>query len=88
MQDVLLRKRFAPGHFAPMCLISAFSKGDAQLNKIILQVLIRTKARYIDFSGNSPSSGNLLSILNSTIGIVRGFLGNKSVKNNREMFDL
>lgn len=36
----LLRKRFAPGHFAPMCLIFVFSKGNAQLNKIILQVLI------------------------------------------------
>lgn len=64
-----------------MCLVFAFSKGDAQLNKIILRALLiileKTKARYIVFGGNFPPSGNLLS---SAIGIVRGFLENKSKK--------
>lgn len=36
IQDVSLLKRFAPGYFAPICLISAFSKGDSQLNQLIL----------------------------------------------------
>lgn len=32
IQDVSLLKRFAPGYFAPICLIFAFRKGDAQVS--------------------------------------------------------
>lgn len=39
-ETFLLMKRFAPGLFGPMCWKFTFSKGDAQLNKTILQLLI------------------------------------------------